>query len=93
MKKINLKGITNSLCDGEMKLVKGGWEVQADFDVSAGIGGGVTLTPKQEACKNKLIGDSYSYREEGTNKLRYGTCVDFLQNKLLNTMCLYFFYK
>lgn len=79
MKKINLNGITNSLSDGEMKLVKGGnGTPEAVFDIGEGSGGGGTLSPKQEACKPPIPIGAHCQWRDAYGALHGGRCVQIL---------------
>jgi natural product precursor len=85
MKKINLRGISESLNEEELKNVVGGsqggvggmdsMQVMPDDD-----GGSVAvagqLSPKQEACKDKPIGASCSFKDN-RGVTQYGKCVSF----------------
>ena len=74
MKKINFRGITESMSDGEMKKVTGGKEVKAPE---------IPPTLGQAACENKVVGSlcslellgstyrSFCWRDEN-NKMHCG---------------------
>ena len=83
MRTINLKGITTSLSENEMKYVKGGNPLSLEIanpDLLADDGGddgfgANPLSPKQEACKSpKKDGDPCSFVDD-RGRTQYGKCV------------------